>query len=224
MGALLRLGVPGWDVGVGVTAQGARAGHPGQGWLWDGVTPGCAPPACRGCRAAGAELGGGGGVRDRASRARQSGRLHRLAQQLPPQRVRMRGPAGAPQAQRGPSSGVTGSSPSRRLARLVQVGSPMVMRLQDESVSGAETGTEQAEAAPPSTGSPCLLSGSQMGNTLPCLSAARWGQAPAPLPQAAPGLGGGHPALLLVPGQKGETGRHGDNGTWGCATPQQGHP
>lgn len=30
--------------------------------------------------------------------------------------------------------------PSGRLARLVQVGSPMVMRLQDESVSGAETG------------------------------------------------------------------------------------
>lgn len=77
---------------------------------------------------------------------------------------------------------------------------------------------------PPSTGSPCLLSGSQMGNTLPCLSAARWGQAPTPLPQTAPGLGGGHPALLLVPGQEGETGGQGDLGTWGCATPSRVSP
>ncbi|XP_064926773.1 natural resistance-associated macrophage protein 1 isoform X2 [Columba livia] len=95
--------------------------------------------------------------------------------------------------------------PSGHLARRVQVGCPRLLLLQDESVLG-EIGTGRGKLVPTSTGSPCPLSGSTVRNALPCLFAARWGPAPAHLPQTAPGLGGGHPAVLLVPGPEGLSG------------------
>uniref|UniRef100_U3JN52 Ciliogenesis-associated TTC17-interacting protein n=1 Tax=Ficedula albicollis TaxID=59894 RepID=U3JN52_FICAL len=55
--------------------------------------------------------------------------------------------------------------PNGRLAQLMQIGSPVLMLLQDESIL-SKSGTEQGRLVLPSTGSLCLLSGIQ-GRT-PC--------------------------------------------------------
>lgn len=127
-----------------------------QGDSGTGMTPVHAPTARPGHPAAGGGLSGGRGVCDRASPAHPHGHLHRLAQQLPPQRVQGGIQLGAPPAlpawQR-PRTGVTVSFPRRRLARRVQVGCPMLALLRDESVLG-ERGTGWGEACAPQHGQP----------------------------------------------------------------------
>uniref|UniRef100_A0A8C4XSA6 Ciliogenesis-associated TTC17-interacting protein n=1 Tax=Falco tinnunculus TaxID=100819 RepID=A0A8C4XSA6_FALTI len=73
---------------------------------------------------------------------------------------------GQPQPCGDPGEGVTSSSPCRRLARLEQVGCPMLVLLQDESVLG-KTGTEGGGFCPPAWAAPARCLAAKWGTPCP---------------------------------------------------------